>query len=370
MWLSPASASGLSQRGSHSGAWLGSSLCQKPLVLGAVREAVHVQRAPAQVGQHDGRDLRRVAQEIAFGHRRLAVAAREQHLVEVGDPQLAAEDRPGAGRCAARRARRARPRRPQRPRWRAAGSRRAPPAGRERHSRSGSAFTSSLVRPREHRLRMVLGVPARRRRSRRACAAAATPPCPSRRCRVRTSTNRPRSFSPCRSTCSSPFGAARGRGRRSRRPCPAPTCPASQTMTSPPPYSPAGITPSKSKYSIGWSSTWNAARRTFGSSVGPFGTAQLTSTPSDLQPEVVVQPAGPVPLHDEATLVRRVAGPCRPGGFRRAGEVPLAPVRREPVGRRRRLPSGRRPPSGHGSSQPRAVDQRQAGVSGPRRPRP
>ena len=54
----------------------------------------------------------------------------------------------------------------------------------------------------------------------------------------------------------------------------------SQTITSPPPYSPAGITPSKSRYSIGWSSTWIALRRAFGSSVGPRGTAQLASTPS------------------------------------------------------------------------------------------
>ena len=42
----------------------------------------------------------------------------------------------------------------------------------------------------------------------------------------------------------------------------------------------AGITPSKSKYSIGWSSTCTPSRFTFGSSDGPFGIAQLTSTPS------------------------------------------------------------------------------------------
>ena len=56
--------------------------------------------------------------------------------------------------------------------------------------------------------------------------------------------------------------------------------PQSQTITSPPPYSFAGITPSKGRYSIGWSSVRIASRRAFGSSVGPFGTAQLTSTPS------------------------------------------------------------------------------------------
>ena len=41
-----------------------------------------------------------------------------------------------------------------------------------------------------------------------------------------------------------------------------------------------GMTPSKSKYSIGWSSTWTAMRRILGSRVGPLGTAQLTRTPS------------------------------------------------------------------------------------------
>ena len=54
--------------------------------------------------------------------------------------------------------------------------------------------------------------------------------------------------------------------------------PQSQTMTSPPPYSPRGMTPSKSKYSIGWSSTWTrrypADRRDRG--VGPSSaSAQL-----------------------------------------------------------------------------------------------
>ena len=72
--------------------------------------------------------------------------------------------------------------------------------------------------------------------------------------------------------------------RRHRRPGSSVPCgsqvPGSHTITSPPPYWPRGMTPSKSRYSIGWSSTWTASRLTAGSSVGPFGTAQLTSTPS------------------------------------------------------------------------------------------
>jgi hypothetical protein len=56
--------------------------------------------------------------------------------------------------------------------------------------------------------------------------------------------------------------------------------PQSHTITSPPPYWPLGMMPSKSKYSMGWSSTWTASCLTLGSSVGPLGTAQLTNTPS------------------------------------------------------------------------------------------
>ena len=53
----------------------------------------------------------------------------------------------------------------------------------------------------------------------------------------------------------------------------------SQTIIGPPPYSPSGITASKSIYSTGWSSVCTASRRSAGSSDGPFGTAQLFSTP-------------------------------------------------------------------------------------------
>ncbi|OUD86338.1 hypothetical protein CMMCAS04_15165 [Clavibacter michiganensis subsp. michiganensis] len=56
--------------------------------------------------------------------------------------------------------------------------------------------------------------------------------------------------------------------------------PASQMVTSPPPYSPAGIVPSKDPYSSGWSSVCTA-RWFVPCSVGtPLGRAQLTSTPS------------------------------------------------------------------------------------------
>ena len=57
----PGSASGLSQRGTQSGAWAGSALCQNPLVCGSVRKPMHVQGPAGQVGKRDGRDLGRVA---------------------------------------------------------------------------------------------------------------------------------------------------------------------------------------------------------------------------------------------------------------------------------------------------------------------
>ena len=101
--------------------------------------------------------------------------------------------------------------------------------------------------------------------------------------------------------------------------------PQSQTITSPAPYCFAGITPSKSKYSIGWSSTWTAIRRTAGSSVGPFGTAQLSEDAVDLEPEVVVEPGRPMTLDDEPTG----AAPARTvaaGRLRRLREVALAAV--------------------------------------------
>ena len=55
--------------------------------------------------------------------------------------------------------------------------------------------------------------------------------------------------------------------------------PRSQTMTVPAPYCLAGMTPSNSPYSSGWSSTCIARRLSLGSRLGPLGTAQLNSTP-------------------------------------------------------------------------------------------
>ena len=48
----------------------------------------------------------------------------------------------------------------------------------------------------------------------------------------------------------------------------------------PPPYSPFGITPSKVRYSSGWSSVWTARRFSLGTRLGPRVTAQLFRTPS------------------------------------------------------------------------------------------
>ena len=98
-----------------------------------------------------------------------------------------------------------------------------------------------------------------------------------RRPLVRTIVKRPLSFWPWSSNLSSPSATAL---RGSRVGASGSQVPQSQTMTSPAPYCLAGMTPSKSKYSIGWSSTWTAMRRIAGSRVGPFGTAQETSTPS------------------------------------------------------------------------------------------
>lgn len=56
--------------------------------------------------------------------------------------------------------------------------------------------------------------------------------------------------------------------------------PLSRTITVPPPYSPAGMTPSNSSYSSGWSSVGTARRWSLGSADGPFGTDQDFRTSS------------------------------------------------------------------------------------------
>jgi hypothetical protein len=94
---------------------------------------------------------------------------------------------------------------------------------------------------------------------------------------VRTIVKRPRTFWPSRRNLSSPSVMARRPSGVSASAC---HVPQSQTMTSPAPYWPLGITPSNSRYSMGWSSTWTAMRRAPASIVGPRGTAHETRTPS------------------------------------------------------------------------------------------
>ena len=149
-------------------------------------------------------------------------------------------------------------------------------AGRSlRQSASGASRTSSFVRPDFTDCGWSSGLQPGWAASSRLCSSShwlrPRPSAP-----VRTSTNRPASLWPLRSKCSSPPAiAAAGSSVRAGT-----HVPRSHTMTSPPPYSPDGITPSKSAYSIGWSSTCTARLRVAGSRVGPLGTAQLASTPS------------------------------------------------------------------------------------------
>jgi hypothetical protein len=56
--------------------------------------------------------------------------------------------------------------------------------------------------------------------------------------------------------------------------------PVSQIVIRPPPYSPAGISPENSRYSMGWSSVRTASRTVSGSVGRPLGTAHDASTPS------------------------------------------------------------------------------------------
>ncbi len=126
---------------------VGQLLVPEPGGVRAAREAVHVQRPARQVGQRDRGDLRGIADQLPLGHRRRAVARREQRLVQVGQLELPAEHGPAAAvaeRVQAGQLVRGRP-------GAAAAGGAAPrpaAAGRsDRHIRSGSAFTSSLVRP-------------------------------------------------------------------------------------------------------------------------------------------------------------------------------------------------------------------------------
>ena len=84
-----------------------------------------------------------------------------------------------------------------------------------------------------------------------------------------------------------------------------------------------------------------------GSRVSPFGTAQLDQHAADLQPEVVVQAAGPVLLHHEARRAFGVGAEHLARGLGRAREVALLVIPVQGAGRR---------PRSHGSSLP--VDRR------------
>ena len=65
----------------------------------AVREPVHVQRSPRQVGDEGRGDLRRVPHEVPFGDRLLAPTWWEEDLVEVRQPYVATEHLPPTGRA-------------------------------------------------------------------------------------------------------------------------------------------------------------------------------------------------------------------------------------------------------------------------------
>ena len=91
--------------------------------------------------------------------------------------------------------------------------------------------------------------------------------------------------------------------------------PQSQTITSPAPYCFDGMTPSKSKYSIGWSSTWTAIRRTVEIEGQALGDGPADEDALDLEPEVVVEPGRAMALDDEPPGRARDGGRCRLGGL-------------------------------------------------------
>src|SRR5581483_6074855 len=58
----------------------------------------------------------------------------------------------------------------------------------------------------------------------------------------------------------------------------------------------------------------------------PFGDGPTGQDAGDLEPEVVVEPAGPVALHHETLLAARWPPPAPAGRLGGAGEVALGPV--------------------------------------------
>src|SRR5918999_5039029 len=93
---------------------------------------------------------------------------------------------------------------------------------------------------------------------------------------VRLSDQPPVSFSPSSQNDAWPASSASPIGSSRRFSY----VPRSQTITGPAPYSPSGITPSKSPHESEWSSTSMARRLSRGSVEGPFGTAQDLKVPS------------------------------------------------------------------------------------------
>ena len=172
-------------------------------------------------------------------------------------------------------------------------------AGRsERHIRSGSAWTSSFVRPLS---------------TDRGCSSGSQPStaCSSRLCTSSHCSRSPRAPGLCGRGGPAPADrAASARGPRRaahpRRPLPrgrpcraVPTCPRPTRSRHRRRTRPRGITPSKSKYSIGWSSTWTAVRFARGSKRRAPRHGPTDQHAVDLEPEVVVEAPGAMPLHDE-----------------------------------------------------------------------
>ena len=85
--------------GQPPGGVIGQLLVPEALGVGAPGKTVHVQRAAGQVRQGHGSDLRRVADQFPLADRVLTRAAGKQDLVQVGQPQVAAEHVPGAARA-------------------------------------------------------------------------------------------------------------------------------------------------------------------------------------------------------------------------------------------------------------------------------
>ena len=74
-------------------------LLPEPPGAGAVRVPVEVDRSVVQVGQEVRGDADQVADQVAFGHGWFVAVTREEHLVDVGELHRAALELPGAVRA-------------------------------------------------------------------------------------------------------------------------------------------------------------------------------------------------------------------------------------------------------------------------------